>query len=360
MEQQDSSDVWAVFGSDSSSASDTDDSDRCVNAKPTPFPPFVTFPHIVQVFENPPEHGVVSRGKGLRCLQSYKKGDEILREEPTIRISNFHAASSRQEAEEMHRSNLVEAFDALPSDIQEYVLALSICGKHSSSSNVDSSTVEQRLEGIYQTNSYRLSEENGEQTFGGLFLTVARINHNCRPNVSHYWRSDLNRLLLFATCDIEKGDELHLSYLSPAECQDTRTRRACLRKDFSFHCTCEMCSEGNVWNGDDRMVELGELMELLPEVAAMGEDDESVCLVEHCLLLLQQQGLDQGAFTKKILSYGYQLSSDHSIAQKYLERQLTAVVESEGVGCPNSLRLEKLLDVTRSSKDCVVDGFNKA
>jgi hypothetical protein len=87
-------------------------------------------------------------------------------------------------------------------------------------------------------------------------------------------------------------------------------------------------------------------------------------LVEQCLSLLRQQGLDFGCITKTVLQHGYQLaqqsqrqqhdddnaihyhsgggSSNSSVAQDYLERLMTAIVESEGVGSPNAVRLEQL------------------
>jgi hypothetical protein len=97
----------------------------------------------------------------------------------------------------------------------------------------------------------------------------------------------------------------------------------------------------------------------------------TVDLVEQCLSLLRQQGLDYGCFTKTVLQHGYKLaqqqqqkqrqqdddddddddaihyhsgggSSNSSVAQDYLERLMTAIVESEGLGSPNAVRLEQL------------------
>jgi DNA-binding winged helix-turn-helix (wHTH) protein len=96
----------------------------------------------------------------------------------------------------------------------------------------------------------------------------------------------------------------------------------------------------------------------------------TISLVEQCLSLLRQQGLDYGCFTKTVLQRGYKLAqqqqqqqpqgqqkdddddaihyhsggtgSSNSVAQDYLERLMTAIVESEGVGSPNAVRLEQL------------------
>jgi hypothetical protein len=82
-------------------------------------------------------------------------------------------------------------------------------------------------------------------------------------------------------------------------------------------------------------------------------------LVEQCLLLLRQQGLDFGCFTKTVLQHGHQLAqqqqqqddaihyhsgggSGNNVAQDSLERLMTAIVESVGVGSPNAVRLEQL------------------
>jgi hypothetical protein len=415
-------DVWAVFGSDSSSSQSSSGTERS-NSKNNSgdpdglvvavvvTPPFVIRPLDFQVFEHPPplQHHdptfednsrhrhcrPTTINRGLRCLRSYQRGDEILRERPIILVPNFHAANTRRQAAMMHQNDLNAAFGKLSTTLQSSVMALSICEKYYQKINdriVDfdddneMTAAHNKLHGIYQTNSYRLSNDDEisgggqSQPLGGLFLTIARVNHSCRPNASHYWRSDLNQLLLFATTDIHAGDELMLSYLPSATVYDTSARRAFLAHDFAFYCHCPSCQEGNATGGDDRMTQLARSLRELADRATTPsttmpappttttttttkrvKDEESVLtisLVEQCLSLLRQQGLDYGCFTKTVLKHGYQLAqqqqqddvihyhsgggSSNNVAQDYLERLMTAIVESEGVGSPNAVRLEQL------------------
>jgi len=367
-------DVWAIFGSDSSTSSscgrdrgeDEDDPEQAGRPSGRVIQPSAAADRTTtnccvhpdfQVVDHDSSPGF-SRGKGLRSLKPFHVGEEILREPACIRVPNCHAATSRAQADELHLSRIRQAYDALSEATQRCVLELSTCEKHrhhhhdhnvNSSSDASISTddlLDQKLQGIYQTNSYRLCEENGEQTMGGLFLTIARINHSCRPNTCHFWRPDINRFLLFATRDIAVGDELFLCYLPTGHdggCQTTRDRRAFLLDGFSFHCRCEMCVEGNSLGGDDRMAEIARLHELLPELVTLGLYDEAMQAVDQSLALLKEQKLEFGAFTKDLFGYGYQLTVDHDVAEHFLKRQIVAIIESEGVGCPNAVRLEKLL-----------------
>ena len=56
-------------------------------------------------------------------------------------------------------------------------------------------------------------------------------------------------MILVATHDIAKGDELYISYLGVVEStlrdfagmENTIERRQHLMKEFGFHCMCELC-----------------------------------------------------------------------------------------------------------------------
>jgi hypothetical protein len=98
------------------------------------------------------------------------------------------------------------------------------------------------------------------------------------------------------------------------------------------------------------MRELSYHVEDLPHLASLGHRKRAIEVVERCLLLLKRQKLDCGRNTKSLLKYGYELSNDHLVAQSYLGRHLTATVESEGLDCPNAIRIMRILDdVTRSN-----------
>lgn len=281
---------------------------------------------------------------GIRARRAFSCGDEILREAAILRVPSQQAACSREEADAMHVRSVQTAFDGLSVAQQTAVMSLSSCGQWL---NADGG--KRTPHGIYQTNSFLIrgggqGESHAED--GALFLAVARINHSCRPNVNHIWRWDLQKTLVFATRDIAVGEELLTTY-GPSECLDTKGRRAFLAEHFSFDCMCEMCMEGNTLGGDDVMIQLHDLHATIPTLVQRGQHHAAIDNIDSCINLLCQHGIGSGVFTKPLLKYGYQVSlmglHDKKLARKYLAKELKAVIQSEGAGCPESVRLEQML-----------------
>ena len=253
------SDPFACFGDGSSSEDDdiqTNNNneegnllrDKVNSAKPSPITDLLN--------ENKSNFEMfdasLSSGKGLRAVVAYKRGDEIMRETAVMRIPNSQPAASRESAEQLHRDEIQRAYNNLHESTQRSVMALSSC-------NEDGCDTVRTPQGVYDTNSFRL----GNDPKGGLFLTIARINHSCRPNVTHFWSQSLQQKLIFAARDIGVGEEL-LTIYGPSQCMTTKNRREYLNERFSFECNCEMCREGNMNGGDERMMEI--------QVQALQED----------------------------------------------------------------------------------------
>ncbi|KAI0628551.1 SET domain-containing protein [Trametes polyzona] len=79
----------------------------------------------------------------------------------------------------------------------------------------------------------------------GIFLTAARFNSSCSPNVLHRWDEVSQRLVLRAVHDIDVGEELCLAYVDVIASREER--RAALKKHYNFACCCEVCT----LQGDD-------------------------------------------------------------------------------------------------------------
>lgn len=276
---------------------------------------------------------------GLRSLRSFVAGEEILREAATMRVSSQQAATSQEEADAMHARAVQRVFDTLAPTKQRAVMSLSSCW-------LDAHGGVATPHGVYQTNSFAIVDGEGNKQDGALFLAIARINHSCRPNCNHYWRADLQKTLVFATRDIAVGEELLTTY-GPSECLSTKERQLYLKERFSFDCMCEMCIEGNSYGGDDVMRKLHDLHEAIPTLVKRGKHADAIRNVDQCLELLQQQGIGSGVFTKPLYRYGYQVAlhglNDTTLAKSYLANELEAVVQSQGIGCPDAVRLELML-----------------
>mmetsp|Transcript_21526 Transcript_21526/g.46802 ORF Transcript_21526/g.46802 Transcript_21526/m.46802 type:complete len:357 (-) Transcript_21526:94-1164(-) len=278
-------------------------------------------------------------GKGLRSTVVYKRGEEILRESAAMRIPNLQSASSQEEAELKHRNAVQRAYNAMHETTKASFMNLSSC-------NEDTKTPQ----GVYDTNSFRLGNDDNN---GGLFLTIARMNHACRPNVNHFWRTDLQQTLVFATRDIEIGEELYTTY-GPGECMGTKSRQEYLNDRFSFQCCCEMCEEGNTDDGDERMIEIQSLHEdiALQSSSYSGVPSNDVVTaaldsIEKCLALMKRQGIGAGVFTKSILHNGHDIclaAGDNERARSYLLSELGAVKDSEGFDSPKAIQIEQILN----------------
>mmetsp|Transcript_8184 Transcript_8184/g.11801 ORF Transcript_8184/g.11801 Transcript_8184/m.11801 type:complete len:272 (+) Transcript_8184:49-864(+) len=176
-------------------------------------------------------------GKGLEAIVNIGKGTEINRESPIIRCPNGHEASSKREAIELHKAYVTKKFHQCTPDQQRTMMALFSLDKY----NDEDGNVTQY--GIYQTNSVKLTGSNASE--GGVFPIMCRMNHSCDPNVQHHWDEQLELLFLFATRDIQKGDELYCSYGQFHAHQATQERRDHLMSNFGFHCLCEKCKLGD-------------------------------------------------------------------------------------------------------------------
>ena len=277
-------------------------------------------------------------GKGLRATVAYKCGDEIMRESAAMRIPNSQPASSQEAAEQLHKYAIQRAYNSMHETTQLSFMDLSSCNEDGIEDVIKTPA------GVYDTNSFRL----GNDPLGGVFLTIARINHSCLPNVSHFWRPNLQQTLVFATRDIDIGEELCTMY-GPSECMDTESRREYLSDRFSFQCMCEMCLEGNTNGGDERMIKIKTLHDDIAFQSSTGI--AALESVEKCLDLMKEQGIGGGAFTKSIYHRGHDIciaAGDKTGARAYLANELIAVRDSEGIGSPKAIEIEHMLNRVHS------------
>mmetsp|Transcript_155364 Transcript_155364/g.289910 ORF Transcript_155364/g.289910 Transcript_155364/m.289910 type:complete len:500 (-) Transcript_155364:41-1540(-) len=72
----------------------------------------------------------------------------------------------------------------------------------------------------------------------GLFMSVARINHSCAPNVKVLFPMNSARLQAIALTPVNAGEELCISYIRQEA--DVKTRRRQLL-EYGFNCVCEKC-----------------------------------------------------------------------------------------------------------------------
>lgn len=75
----------------------------------------------------------------------------------------------------------------------------------------------------------------------GFFVSVARTNHSCAPNVVMDFDDGNAVVSCKAVKPISPGDQLFMSYISNPESRSKSARQASL-KDYLFDCNCSLCS----------------------------------------------------------------------------------------------------------------------
>jgi len=74
----------------------------------------------------------------------------------------------------------------------------------------------------------------------GLLALGSRFNHSCTPNVCYSWQEELDTYFFHAAREVEPGEELTISYVSPF--RPSSMRLDALALQFKFRCACPCCS----------------------------------------------------------------------------------------------------------------------
>lgn len=104
---------------------------------------------------------------------------------------------------------------------------------------------EKRVLGIIKSNAYHSNDEGSR----GLYTTISRFNHSCKPNVGY----GFNRweMRLYTTCDVKEGEELYTCYSDMVYFHNRIDRREFLRRKFNFTCICSGCNSSSGKEDDD-------------------------------------------------------------------------------------------------------------
>ena len=166
---------------------------------------------------------VPGKGKGLVALEKISKGTRIISEEPIITIPCNVPVSERL------RTSICQQVDTLSEHQRQAFLSMH---------NIHpfKNAAEQYL-GIIRTNSLP-TETDGDK--GAIFLEACRINHACDNNAQKNWNENIKRHTVHALRDINKGEEITITYI--VALKNRKARREALQAKFDFECLCPLCS----------------------------------------------------------------------------------------------------------------------
>lgn len=172
------------------------------------------------------------KGLGVFAAHSLETGSIIMRETPIItikppnhtpgtgypmsKISQLVHAEYNKLSKEEQRDILSLTYSVLSNDVAKYGKNIDILGL------------------IFRNNAYDTGSEIG------LFPRIARINHSCRPNAAYYWNAKLNKRMVYATRNIEDGEEIFVSFISLLTTREERQKKL---SRYGFTCTCPACSQ---------------------------------------------------------------------------------------------------------------------
>ena len=119
---------------------------------------------------------------------------------------------------------------------------------------------EKRVLGIIKSNAYHSNDEGSR----GLYPTISRFNHSCKPNIGYGFNGWEMRL--YTTRDVQKGEELCTCYSDMVYFHNRLERGEFLKSKFNFDCFCSGCNdegEQSLKESDERRDRLRYLAEAL-------------------------------------------------------------------------------------------------
>ncbi|PGH26701.1 hypothetical protein AJ80_01647 [Polytolypa hystricis UAMH7299] len=165
---------------------------------------------------------VPGKRKGLVAMEKISKGTRILSEEAVVTVTESISS-------ERLRTSIRQQVEALSEHQRRAFLSLHNIHPYGNAA-------EQYL-GIVRTN-YLPAEAVGDK--GAIFLEACRINHACDNNAQKNYNERIKRHTVHALRDINKGEEITITYLGPLK--NRKARQEALQDKFGFTCLCRLCS----------------------------------------------------------------------------------------------------------------------
>lgn len=271
---------------------------------------------------------VPGKGKGLVATRKIPRGTRILCEEPIIRIPEVVLDSQ-----------------TLPTTIRRQVDALAPAQQQAflSMHNIyaDADGVDSRYLGIIRTNALPFEEDEA-----GIVLDACRINHACDNNAQKSWNQNIKRHTVHALRDIEKGEEITITYLGVLNSR--KARQEALRRKFAFTCSCRLCSlpPDQSQESDRRLEEILKLDGLIGRGALMilSSPLRMLRYVDQQISLYNEQGPDDAGLPRALLDAAQIAIANGDLARAriFLERAVLGWIVLGGDDSPNVLQYKAL------------------
>lgn len=260
----------------------------------------------------------VGKGKGLFATEKISKGTRILSEEAVITLSE-------QVSSERLGTSIRQQVDALSEHQRQAFLSMHNIHPYKN-------TTEQCL-GIFRTNSLPAEAVGGK---GGIFLEACRINHACDNNAQKNWNDTIKRHTVHALRDIDKGEEITLTYLSPLK--NRKTRQKILLERFGFICLCRLCSlpPEQSQESDRRLEEIhrldGVIDQLGTEEGLLVSPLRTLGYLDRQVRLYSEQGREDVGFAQAVVNAAQLVIANSDLARGRILAERAASVWKSTLG----------------------------
>lgn len=166
------------------------------------------------------------RGYVAYATRSYRMGERICSEFPTVWIHGHHPFNEAQIQEIQTKVHALDAED------QSAFFAMA---------NVFGDEFPPAV-GIFMTNCFDMTDSI-YGTCCAMYLALARLNHSCYPNAQQTHIPETTEEVLYAARDIAVGEEINDCYIDLR--QSCSQRRQELADYYRFHCQCAACMISN-------------------------------------------------------------------------------------------------------------------
>ncbi|GJC90558.1 SET domain-containing protein 5 [Colletotrichum liriopes] len=201
-------------------------------------------------------------------------------------------------------------------------------------------TAEQYL-GIFQTNSLP-AEAVGDK--GAIFLEACRINHACDNNAQKDWNERIKRHTVHALRDIDKGEEITITYLGPLK--NRNARQKALQKKFDFTCSCHLCSlpPEQSKESDRRLEEIHRLDGVINQLGTEGvlvSPLRTLRYFDQQVRLYNEQGREDVGFAQAFADAAQLVIANSDLARGRVFAERAASVWKTALGVDSMQAIEK-------------------
>ena len=266
---------------------------------------------------------VPKKGKGLVAIEKISKGTRILSEEAVITVSESLSI----------KKSICQQVDALSEHQRQAFLALHNIHPYKNAA--------EQYFGIIQTNSLPTKAFRNSHA---IFLKACRINHACDNNAQKDWNEKIKRHTVHALRDINKGEEITITYLAPLK--NRKARQEALLEKFGFTCLCSLCSLPleQSQESDRRLEGIRRLDEVIDQLGTHGilvSPLRTLRFFEQQVCLYNEQGREDVGFARALANAANLTIANSDLARGRIFAERAASVWKMTLGGDSTQAIEQ-------------------